>query len=336
MESVWTATLRKLRLPGTVGMAGIVAGLIHAPAQALLPPAALVVTLGCPGPGLAQAPMASPLPYASESKAAAILGGQPSALDLINLRQSGAAPAPAQGAGDQAYAGARATALLCPPGMTGVEPRPFQPLVTGPKPDDFLGSARASIGRTPFDAAWQRVSAKSAAVGRIAGLAGARGGSDRAALETVNRWVNQTVQFTDDATLYGRRDYWASASETLKSGKGDCEDYAILKYQILLDMGFAPDRMYLTLARDKIRNREHAVLIVKSEGRFYLLDNAMDSVAIADGSHDYSARMSFSGSSAWVHGYTVPQQPAYPRLASLTAHFSERAVSSARVTGLSR
>lgn len=36
-----------------------------------------------------------------------------------------------------------------------------------------------------------------------------------------------------DRQLFGRDDYWQSPAETLRNGKGDCEDYALLAEALL-------------------------------------------------------------------------------------------------------
>ena len=100
----------------------------------------------------------------------------------------------------------------------------------------------------------------------------------------------------------GTRDYWATAGETLGDGFGDCEDYAILKYQMLAALGFDTRGMYLTLARDLARNADHAVLVVRVDGQHYLLDNATNLVLPADRTYDYRPTMSFSSESDWLHG----------------------------------
>ncbi len=48
-----------------------------------------------------------------------------------------------------------------------------------------------------------------------------------------NRHVNQLIDYTPDLELCGRRDCWQTPAETLASGRGDCEDYAIAKYFLL-------------------------------------------------------------------------------------------------------
>ena len=48
-----------------------------------------------------------------------------------------------------------------------------------------------------------------------------------------NRHINQLVDYTPDLDLCGARDCWQTPAETLASGRGDCEDYAIAKYFLL-------------------------------------------------------------------------------------------------------
>ncbi len=152
----------------------------------------------------------------------------------------------------------------------------------------------------------------------------------------VNAWVNRNVQFTEDQVLYGRSDFWATAAETLRRKKGDCEDIAILKYQFLANAGFDPAAIHLTLVWDAVRRRDHAVLIVKLDGVHYLLDNETDEVMLADTSHEYTARMSFSERSAWLHGYTARPGSAQASPIKRIAYFSDKAVSNALATGLSK
>jgi len=91
-------------------------------------------------------------------------------------------------------------------------------------------------------------------------------------LKSVNKLVNR-VSYRSDKHQYGTNDYWASPSEFFANGKGDCEDYSIAKYFALRELGFATDAMRLVIAKDSKINEYHAVLSVKVEGQFYILDN---------------------------------------------------------------
>jgi predicted transglutaminase-like cysteine proteinase len=95
----------------------------------------------------------------------------------------------------------------------------------------------------------------------------------QARLAWINRAVNLSVRPMSDWAQYGYADYWASPLQTLGSGAGDCEDYAILKYVVLRELGNAPDDLRLVIVRDNARQTDHAVLAVHYEGEWLVLDN---------------------------------------------------------------
>ena len=95
----------------------------------------------------------------------------------------------------------------------------------------------------------------------------------QARLAWINRAVNLSVRPVSDWAQYGYADYWASPLQTLGSGAGDCEDYAILKYVVLRELGNAPDDLRLVIVQDNMRQTEHAVLAVHYEGEWLVLDN---------------------------------------------------------------
>lgn len=113
----------------------------------------------------------------------------------------------------------------------------------------------------------------------------------------VNRWVNWHVTYREDPVA----DEWATALTTLKRGYGDCEDFALAKMGLLLELGISSDDMYFVLLRDR-RQVQHAVLAVNRGGRLYVLDNRTDKVLPADAIVDYTPILSFSGSFAWTYG----------------------------------
>ncbi len=57
-----------------------------------------------------------------------------------------------------------------------------------------------------------------------------------------------------------KEDYWATPREFLQYGFGDCEDYAIIKYFTLLELGFDEQSLFLTTVRDKFSGGYHMVL----------------------------------------------------------------------------
>lgn len=329
MQETSQAFRTRFKLPMWLGSACLLATLAPAPAHAYMSSAAVSAVFGGCSSNVETA-----LTAAVISKSAAILGGQPSALDLINAQQAGEALPSASYSAEQPAA--LAAILPCPLGTMAKAAAFEPPLANTLSPDDFLGSERVFIGSTPLDTAWRRVSRKAAAVSTVSSLARQRRETDVDHLGKVNTWVNRNVAFVEDRMLYGRTDYWATAGETLNRMQGDCEDFAILKYQFLVDSGFDPGDLYLTLVWDPVRRRDHAVLIAKLDGTHYLLDNETDQILPADASHEYTARMSFSERSSWLHGYTTRSTSPLTPAPRQIAYFSDRAVSNARVTGLSR
>jgi predicted transglutaminase-like cysteine proteinase len=108
-------------------------------------------------------------------------------------------------------------------------------------------------------------------------------GSDFAVLSKVNREVNRSIKYTSDINQYGKKDYHASPEETLKSKKGDCEDYAILKQRMLANKGYKSEVYLMRYSPSLVRindyvREDHAVLVVKSGGREYILDNNTDEI----------------------------------------------------------
>jgi predicted transglutaminase-like cysteine proteinase len=196
---------------------------------------------------------------------------------------------------------------------------PFaQPRITVPdtgRPDVF-GSVALAVGETPLDHRWNGV--RSARVSGKAGpwsklIQSQRGQSRGAQIVAVNSWVNGRISFVDDIKAVGVSDQWASAAQSLRRGRGDCEDYAIAKMQILASLGVDTSDMYLVIARDLVRQADHAVLVVRTDGQLLVLDNGTDRLVDARAAQDYRPIMSYSGNRSWLHGYPVePRQNAAP------------------------
>lgn len=104
-------------------------------------------------------------------------------------------------------------------------------------------------------------------VGQIKAITG------RARLERTNQLVNAAVGYASDLSMHGELDRWSSPLATLKRGRGDCEDYAILKYKILIEAGVRARDLRIVLVRDTSVRIDHAVLSARVDSRWYVLDN---------------------------------------------------------------
>lgn len=279
------------------------------------------------------------------SKADAILGGTESALDRIRNQQAGLAlpVAKAMWSSSESLVAAPSgceTAQLLTPSVFQSRVAPSVPsalaMTINPRPapasdESFLATQRIAISNTSFSRTWDRVSQAPISANQAQGLVGSASDGGAHNLQAVNRWVNRNIAYGEDQAIWSQRDYWATAQETINRRRGDCEDIAILKYQILVALGVDRNDLFLTLARDLARNADHAVLIVRQGGTFYLLDNSTDAILPANVAYDYRATLSFNSRSAWLHGSVNrgSQQAA-------ASYLSVSATPSPRVIGLSK
>ena len=239
-------------------------------------------------PAAAQSAPASP--YFSVSKTQAILGGE-SRLAAIMAQQSGqSVPQPA------AYSPSYGAPVL------QARMPIYRPAISMDRPDVF-NSVALPIGHSSLDRRWKKVA--NGPVGAASG-AYASGLAERSALEklaAINHYVNARVSFVDDSRQYGVADLWTSAAETLRRGRGDCEDYAIAKLQLLRRAGFAEQDLYLVILHDSLRRADHAVLVARADGRMLVLDNGTDRLVDSYEMPDYRPIFTFSGNHVWTHGY---------------------------------
>ena len=266
---------------------------------------------------MAQADHASQL-----TKSSAILGGQMSALDRITQDQQPAAYSPELAkspllpSSRESKVVARAldfTGTGLVPGIGGSSCVRFSLPKTVPQSgvgrmsnnDDFLLTRRLPVSQTAFDGEWGRVSAGGLSARYVRRLLPGEFRNDQVNADTllaVNAWANKRIRYVEDVKLFGRADYWAGARTTLRLKAGDCEDIAITKLQILAAMGVARSDLFLTIARDLARHADHALLVVRMNGRFWVLDNATDQLIDANERLDYQPVLSFSANRKWLHG----------------------------------
>jgi predicted transglutaminase-like cysteine proteinase len=140
---------------------------------------------------------------------------------------------------------------------------------------------------------------------RLSSLAAAlRGEPIEERIRKINRTVNSSIDYRTDLELYGRGDYWASFRETVLAGKGDCEDFALVKMWLLRAAGVPQDAMQLVLARDTRRQLDHAFLSVQTESGVLVLDNLTDEIEPERlAARRYQPMVSLGTAGTWIHGY---------------------------------
>lgn len=253
-----------------------------------------------------------------------ILGGAPSALDRIRSEQQDGSAAMA--ALEPASRGTADFAAVVGTGCGSIAALPGQ---RAPEYDPAaeLGTRAIPVKRTRFDDRWDRVRRAAPAGLMHAQLRRANalpGLNERELLARVNLWVNREVAYVNDDRNDGQRDFWATAEQTIARRSGDCEDFAILKMQLLRAAGIGADRMKLVLLRDLAANADHAFLLVQTAQGKVVLDNMTD--RLYDGSQPNSVRpvLSFSENRRWVHAYRGSQPPQNPAAIIAAVPVSEK------------
>ncbi|MEG6591413.1 transglutaminase-like cysteine peptidase [Desulfovibrio sp. 1188_IL3213] len=127
----------------------------------------------------------------------------------------------------------------------------------------------------------------------------AQGKSPMELLRYVNGFWN-TWPYKEDIVNWGVEDYWAIPSEFLRKS-GDCEDYAIVKYFTLKELGIPAENMRIVVVRDTLRNLAHAVLAVYLNGDAYILDNLSNTVLSHSRIRQYSPQYSVNEVGRWAH-----------------------------------
>ncbi len=111
----------------------------------------------------------------------------------------------------------------------------------------------------------------------------------------VNDTVNTDVTPVTDLELYGQPEVWA-----YPSGKGDCEDYVLLKRRLLAARGFPESTLLITVVRDE-NNEGHAVLTVRTDRGDLILDNKRREVMRwADTPYTFVKRQSERNPLVWI------------------------------------
>lgn len=94
-----------------------------------------------------------------------------------------------------------------------------------------------------------------------------------ARIGVINRAVNLAIVQTTDMKQWGVADHWSPPLETLTTGHGDCEDYAIVKYVALINAGVPRPDVKLVIVHNRFRDEGHAVVAARVDDRWFILDN---------------------------------------------------------------
>jgi predicted transglutaminase-like cysteine proteinase len=97
--------------------------------------------------------------------------------------------------------------------------------------------------------------------------------SGRARVGLINRAVDLAIAATSDQVQWGVADHWSSPFETLQTHRGDCEDYAIVKYVALRQSGLPPQDVKIVIFRLLLLKEDHAAVAARVDGQWLIIDN---------------------------------------------------------------
>ena len=111
----------------------------------------------------------------------------------------------------------------------------------------------------------------------------------------VNDYVNNKIAPVTDLDLYGTVERWEYPSIA-----GDCEDYVLMKKRYLEGLGFAPEALLITVVLDEVGDG-HAVLMVRTDGGDFILDNRRSAVRRwSETGYEFLKRQSQENPRIWV------------------------------------
>ncbi len=111
----------------------------------------------------------------------------------------------------------------------------------------------------------------------------------------INSKVNHDIMPMTDQEIFGRDEVWAYPKDV-----GDCEDFALLKRRMLIEAGFSPADVLMTVVR-KQDGEGHAVLTLRTADGDYILDNLDSNVKLwSDTPYRYLKRQASFNTGRWV------------------------------------
>ena len=91
----------------------------------------------------------------------------------------------------------------------------------------------------------------------------------------INRRVNASVSQLSDPENYGVADYWTLPT----NGNGDCEDFVLQKYKLLLDAGVDSRELSIAVVLDR-HGDNHAVLVLRHGSGDLVLDSLTSGIRL--------------------------------------------------------
>jgi len=124
-------------------------------------------------------------------------------------------------------------------------------------------------------------------------------------LVALNKEINYAIKPISDTTLYGVIEHWTYPD----TGRGDCEDYVLLKRRKLMELGWSQSALLITVVRDE-NGEGHAVLTVRTTKGDFILDNKHSRISSWHRTpYVFIKRQSGKDPRQWVSLVPVEQSP---------------------------
>jgi len=155
--------------------------------------------------------------------------------------------------------------------------------------------ARFGQGHISLLRDWQKVLAESRSV------------AEKNKLQKVNDFINRRIGFDTDMEIWNQSDYWATPLETIGQGRGDCEDFAIIKYYSLKDAGVPLAKLRLVYVKARLNGPAGPYLQAHMVLAYYptpnaeplVLDNLVAEIRPASQRRDLQPVFSFNSEAIW-------------------------------------
>jgi predicted transglutaminase-like cysteine proteinase len=136
-------------------------------------------------------------------------------------------------------------------------------------------------------------------------LAASRDLPDAGKVAAVQDFFGRLMQFGGDASAWGRTKTWATPTEFMRRGRGDCKDFAVAKYASLRMLGVPADRLRLLYVHAGLgagQQVPHMVLgfYPDADSEPVVLDNLVDSLRPLSERSDLSLVYGFNTLGLWV------------------------------------
>ena len=104
-------------------------------------------------------------------------------------------------------------------------------------------------------------------------------------------WVGNNIEYTSDSLTHQQNEYWQLPTETMQSGRGDCEDFSILLCSLLRADGWSQDNVHVILGEKD--NAYHAWVRINWNGIQYNIEPQANGFATVIG--DFLALSGYEG-----------------------------------------